>query len=51
MVEYSMIDGKLTQMMEICTGCGHQPQAPSWDQCYGCGKTGYEVTRKMVPAK
>ena len=44
-----MIDGVLTQTVEICEVCGKGPQAPSWGQCIGCGQSG--TGRKWVPAK
>ncbi len=32
----------------ICLGCGKRPQSPFYDQCIGCGKTGYEQSRGWV---
>jgi hypothetical protein len=47
---YELVDGKPTLMQRVCTGCGNNPQASEWDQCAGCGKTGYEMPRKWKPA-
>jgi hypothetical protein len=50
-VSYELRHGGLVTVIEICTGCGCEPQAPSWDQCFGCGKTANEVAREFVPAE
>jgi hypothetical protein len=42
-------NGKIVRVVEVCAECGYVPQAPQWDQCYGCGKTNTE--RTFVPTE
>jgi hypothetical protein len=48
MITYTVTNGVPTEVVEVCANCLRAPQAPSWDQCYGCGLVG---TRRIhVPA-
>jgi len=48
-MRWEIVDGEPVCMVEICKNCGKQPQAPSWDICFGCGELA--TPRIYVPAR